>query len=152
MSVTLHTSHGDIKIEVFCESVPKTAEAPELPCPLRIRLLRRVAVPPPHPQVHPADGRAGAPGARQPQGRAVHLGRGVRGRDPAVAAARAARHGEHGEQGARHQRVAVLRDARQGPAPGWPEYRLWEGHWRRGHGDAGPARGRGGGPQGEAAC
>ncbi|CAM1504535.1 Fc.00g021260.m01.CDS01 [Cosmosporella sp. VM-42] len=26
MSVTLHTSHGDIKIEVFCESVPKTAE------------------------------------------------------------------------------------------------------------------------------
>ncbi|KAH0523375.1 hypothetical protein TsFJ059_008391 [Trichoderma semiorbis] len=26
MSVTLHTSLGDIKIEVFCESVPKTAE------------------------------------------------------------------------------------------------------------------------------
>ncbi|KAJ9138619.1 Peptidyl-prolyl cis-trans isomerase [Pleurostoma richardsiae] len=26
MSVTLHTSQGDIKIEVFCESVPKTAE------------------------------------------------------------------------------------------------------------------------------
>ncbi|KHN98293.1 cyclophilin-like peptidylprolyl cis- trans isomerase [Metarhizium album ARSEF 1941] len=26
MSVTLHTSDGDIKIEVFCESVPKTAE------------------------------------------------------------------------------------------------------------------------------
>jgi len=26
MSVTLHTSHGDIKIEIFCESVPKTAE------------------------------------------------------------------------------------------------------------------------------
>ncbi|PHH61505.1 hypothetical protein CDD81_296 [Ophiocordyceps australis] len=26
MSVTLHTTHGDIKIEVFCESVPKTAE------------------------------------------------------------------------------------------------------------------------------
>ena len=26
MSVTLHTSHGDIKVEVFCESVPKTAE------------------------------------------------------------------------------------------------------------------------------
>ncbi|KAK9437534.1 cyclophilin-like peptidylprolyl cis- trans isomerase [Metarhizium brunneum] len=30
MSVTLHTSHGDIKIEVFCESVPKTAEARHL--------------------------------------------------------------------------------------------------------------------------
>ncbi|SPO03850.1 probable Peptidyl-prolyl cis-trans isomerase-like 3 [Cephalotrichum gorgonifer] len=26
MSVTLHTNHGNIKIEVFCESVPKTAE------------------------------------------------------------------------------------------------------------------------------
>ena len=26
MSVTLHTTHGDIKLEVFCESVPKTAE------------------------------------------------------------------------------------------------------------------------------
>ena len=26
MSVTLHTNLGDLKIEVFCESVPKTAE------------------------------------------------------------------------------------------------------------------------------
>ncbi|KAA6406771.1 MAG: peptidyl-prolyl cis-trans isomerase-like 3 [Lasallia pustulata] len=26
MSVTLHTTLGDLKIEVFCESVPKTAE------------------------------------------------------------------------------------------------------------------------------
>jgi hypothetical protein len=26
MSVTLHTNLGDIKLEVFCESVPKTAE------------------------------------------------------------------------------------------------------------------------------
>ncbi|TYJ56828.1 hypothetical protein B9479_002438 [Cryptococcus floricola] len=26
MSVTLHTNLGDIKIEVFCESVPRTAE------------------------------------------------------------------------------------------------------------------------------
>ncbi|KAK4132944.1 cyclophilin-like protein [Trichocladium antarcticum] len=26
MSVTLHTTHGDLKIEVFCESTPKTAE------------------------------------------------------------------------------------------------------------------------------
>ncbi|KXJ96437.1 cyclophilin-like domain-containing protein [Microdochium bolleyi] len=26
MSVTLHTTKGDIKLEVFCESVPKTAE------------------------------------------------------------------------------------------------------------------------------
>ncbi|KAJ4354421.1 Peptidyl-prolyl cis-trans isomerase cyp10 [Didymosphaeria variabile] len=26
MSVTLHTTRGDIKLEVFCESVPKTAE------------------------------------------------------------------------------------------------------------------------------
>jgi peptidyl-prolyl cis-trans isomerase-like 3 len=26
MSVTLHTTHGDLKIEVFCGSVPKTAE------------------------------------------------------------------------------------------------------------------------------
>lgn len=25
-SVTLHTSHGDLKIEVFCEAVPKAAE------------------------------------------------------------------------------------------------------------------------------
>ncbi|KAI0956113.1 Peptidyl-prolyl cis-trans isomerase cyp10 [Taiwanofungus camphoratus] len=26
MSVTLHTTLGDIKIEIFCEAVPKTAE------------------------------------------------------------------------------------------------------------------------------
>ncbi|KAL1972945.1 hypothetical protein VTN31DRAFT_6487 [Thermomyces dupontii] len=26
MSVTLHTTHGDLKVEVFCETVPKTAE------------------------------------------------------------------------------------------------------------------------------
>ncbi|KAI4246765.1 MAG: hypothetical protein L6R40_001794 [Gallowayella cf. fulva] len=26
MSVTLHTTQGDLKIEVFCETVPKTAE------------------------------------------------------------------------------------------------------------------------------
>ncbi|KAF7972479.1 hypothetical protein HWV62_17906 [Athelia sp. TMB] len=26
MSVTLHTTHGELKIEVFCEAVPKTAE------------------------------------------------------------------------------------------------------------------------------
>lgn len=32
MSVTLHTTHGDIKVEIFCESVPKTAEV-RLPFP-----------------------------------------------------------------------------------------------------------------------
>ncbi|OJJ44934.1 hypothetical protein ASPZODRAFT_17846 [Penicilliopsis zonata CBS 506.65] len=26
MSVTLHTTHGDLKVELFCESVPETAE------------------------------------------------------------------------------------------------------------------------------
>ncbi|KAI4288299.1 MAG: hypothetical protein L6R35_002436 [Caloplaca aegaea] len=26
MSVTLHTTHGDLKMEIFCESVPNTAE------------------------------------------------------------------------------------------------------------------------------
>ncbi|KAI0321776.1 peptidyl-prolyl cis-trans isomerase-like 3 [Amylostereum chailletii] len=26
MSVTLHTTHGDLKIEIFCEAVPKAAE------------------------------------------------------------------------------------------------------------------------------
>ena len=26
MSVTLHTTHGDIKIELFCESVPRASE------------------------------------------------------------------------------------------------------------------------------
>ncbi|KAF3490842.1 peptidyl-prolyl cis-trans isomerase [Arthroderma uncinatum] len=26
MSVTLHTTHGDLKVEIFCEAVPKTAE------------------------------------------------------------------------------------------------------------------------------
>lgn len=30
MSVTLHTTLGDIKIEVFCEAVPKTAEVKQL--------------------------------------------------------------------------------------------------------------------------
>lgn len=32
MSVTLHTTHGDIKLEVFCEAVPKTAEVCSLVC------------------------------------------------------------------------------------------------------------------------
>ncbi|KIY03721.1 uncharacterized protein Z520_00412 [Fonsecaea multimorphosa CBS 102226] len=26
MSVTLHTTHGDLKVEIFCEAVPRTAE------------------------------------------------------------------------------------------------------------------------------
>ena len=30
MSVTLHTTLGNIKIEIFCESVPKTAEVSPL--------------------------------------------------------------------------------------------------------------------------
>jgi len=34
MSVTLHTSIGDIKIEIFCDSVPKTAEVNLHPAPL----------------------------------------------------------------------------------------------------------------------
>lgn len=36
MSVTLHTNVGDLKIEVFCESVPKTAEVSPVPRPLNI--------------------------------------------------------------------------------------------------------------------
>ncbi|KAJ3530837.1 hypothetical protein NM688_g7654 [Phlebia brevispora] len=32
MSVTLHTNLGDLKIEVFCEAVPKTAEVGLLSC------------------------------------------------------------------------------------------------------------------------
>ena len=38
MSVTLHTNKGDLKIEVYCESVPKTAEVcpvPSRPVPSR---------------------------------------------------------------------------------------------------------------------
>lgn len=36
MSVTLHTTIGDIKIEIFCKSVPKTAEVSHPPSqPLR---------------------------------------------------------------------------------------------------------------------
>ena len=31
MSVTLHTNKGDLKIEVYCESVPKTAEVCPVP-------------------------------------------------------------------------------------------------------------------------
>jgi hypothetical protein len=31
MSVTLHTTLGDLKIEIFCESVPKTAEVRRQP-------------------------------------------------------------------------------------------------------------------------
>src|SRR4051794_28859558 len=31
MSVTLHTTHGDFKIEIFCESVPRTAEVRPIP-------------------------------------------------------------------------------------------------------------------------
>lgn len=39
MSVTLHTTHGDIKIEVFCESVPKTAEVSYLALPMQYMSL-----------------------------------------------------------------------------------------------------------------
>lgn len=62
MSVTLHTNLGTIKIEVFCESVPKTAEVntlqpcrnklklinvlyTEFPCALRIWVLQWLAIP-----------------------------------------------------------------------------------------------------------
>lgn len=42
MSVTLHTNKGDLKIEVFCESVPKTAEVRSGPkIPLRHLPLSR---------------------------------------------------------------------------------------------------------------
>lgn len=41
MSVTLHTNLGDIKIEVFCESVPKTAEVSDGPS---FEILRLTAV------------------------------------------------------------------------------------------------------------
>ena len=49
MSVTLHTSVGDIKVEVFCESVPKTAEVSPsthpLPCIYFERSFPTFAVP-----------------------------------------------------------------------------------------------------------
>jgi peptidyl-prolyl cis-trans isomerase-like 3 len=56
MSVTLHTSIGDIKLEVFCDSVPKTAEVgqtqplfPSAPLSL-LPACRPQALTPPHPQ------------------------------------------------------------------------------------------------------
>jgi hypothetical protein len=71
MSVTLHTSHGDIKVEIYCESVPKTAEVrkmllysslklltnqlSELSRSLRLRLLRSITIPPSYPQIHGPD-------------------------------------------------------------------------------------------------
>lgn len=39
MSVTLHTTAGTIKIEVFCESVPKTAEVTNDPSPSNFPVL-----------------------------------------------------------------------------------------------------------------
>jgi peptidyl-prolyl cis-trans isomerase-like 3 len=39
MSVTLHTSHGDIKVEIYCESVPKTAEVREMLLHSSLKLL-----------------------------------------------------------------------------------------------------------------
>jgi hypothetical protein len=38
MSVTLHTTLGPLKVEVFCESVPKTAEASLTPNPTTTKL------------------------------------------------------------------------------------------------------------------
>src|SRR6266536_958844 len=79
MSVTLHTNLGDIKIEVFCESVPKTAEvikfpgtthpvskqsksnvmiSSELPRSLRIWILRWLSIPPTHSSLHDSNRRA----------------------------------------------------------------------------------------------
>lgn len=123
MSVTLHTTLGDIKIEVFCESVPRAAEVctdlhllpllciyrylglarqvnklpPELPRPLCIALLRLVTLPPPHPRLHGANRRPSKPNPRKPQRWPVHLGRRIRGRDPAGAEAHGERHGLDGE-------------------------------------------------------
>ncbi|KAK1968541.1 cyclophilin type peptidyl-prolyl cis-trans isomerase/CLD [Colletotrichum sublineola] len=51
MSVTLHTTLGDLKIEVFCESVPKTAEVSKPACtfspPLPPKCNRLRHIPPP---------------------------------------------------------------------------------------------------------
>lgn len=87
-SVTLHTSHGELKvrftkpylnfttilskIEVFCEAVPKTAEVrdstvvldvsylismvPELPGPLRVRILQRLHISPQYKGFHDPNG------------------------------------------------------------------------------------------------
>ena len=78
MSVTLHTTLGDLKIEVFCESVPKTAEAKSFaPCPItlhqtpskltllhvelprlmRVQLLRWLSLPPADARLHGPDRR-----------------------------------------------------------------------------------------------
>lgn len=85
MSVTLHTTHGDLKIEIFCESVPNTAEvrcsfassiaftadrAAEFPCPLRLLLLHLVTIPSLFPRLHDPGRLACRP---RPQGQHVHL-------------------------------------------------------------------------------
>jgi hypothetical protein len=45
MSVTLHTTHGDMKIEIFCESVPKTAEVRFITPPsVNIAAPRRIMI------------------------------------------------------------------------------------------------------------
>ena len=44
MSVTLHTTAGDLKIEVFCEDVPKTAEVSFEPKAARAFLLATLHV------------------------------------------------------------------------------------------------------------
>jgi hypothetical protein len=42
MSVTLHTSHGDVKVELFCDLAPSTCEvppaSPDLPTLTAIRV------------------------------------------------------------------------------------------------------------------
>lgn len=47
----------------------------ELPRSMRLRILRSIALPPPHPQIHGPNRRPRAPDARKPKGRPVHLGR-----------------------------------------------------------------------------
>ena len=55
MSVTLHTSHGDVKVEMFCDLAPSTCE---------VRLMQRISwaftvfhVPSPSSQNNPTDGK-----------------------------------------------------------------------------------------------
>lgn len=102
----LHTDLGDLKIEVFCESVPKTAEVRplhfppgridtslplkpstnqkqlELPSTMRLILLHRRLLPPLDPRLHDPDRGP----KRQRQRRGLDLARRLRGRDPGCAA------------------------------------------------------------------
>ena len=130
--VKLRTTHGDLKLEIFCESVPKTAENFLALCasgaydgtPFH-RLIPNfmaqggdTSLSALNNHVHPV-----------PKGGTLDLGLVLRGRDSDTGiTTQRPRGSEYGEQRTGHEWEPVLHYVQRGRTSGWEEYCVWEGH------------------------